>query len=134
MAMTKAERAEMERLWADLAMARAMRWPSYPKPAPMTLEDIKANIVDGGVQYGRPQKVARGWFYNAYLSHSYPDVTQGCSTGFVHSTSGDVATTQNRGRMYARKVDALRAMRHDLTEFVASILAKVDQQIEEESE
>ena len=133
MAMNKFERAELKRLWADLALARAMRWPSYVKPSPVTPEWIKANLVDGGIRYGSPQKVARGWFYNAYLgTHSEPDATYGCSNGISHNRDGDTITTQNMGRMYETKLEALQALRLDLTEQCAKLLASVDSKIADE--
>lgn len=132
MAMNNKEKAEMERLRADLALARAMRWPSYPKPAPVTAQWIKDNLVDGGVRYGQPQKVARGWFYNAYLGgYSSPSATYGCSDGVHHNTQGDTTASQNAGRMFATKREALEALRIDLTEMVAKVLAGVDRQIDE---
>ncbi len=133
MAMTKKEQAEMERLRTDLAMARAMRWPDYPKPEPMTREQIKENLVEGGERYGRRQEVARGWFYNAYLGgYSQPTATYGCSDGLNYNSEGDTTSTQNMGRMYATKFEALCALRLDLTEQVARLLAGVDRQISEE--
>lgn len=128
MAMTKKEQAEMERLRFDLALARAMRWPSYPKPASMTVAEIKDSLVDGGVQYGSPQKVARGWFTNAYSQR----LTYGCSNGISHNNDGDKTTTQNMGQMYRTKADAARAMRFEMTEDFAKKLAAVDRIISEE--
>lgn len=130
MAMNKKEQAEMQRLRDDLALARAMRWPDYPRPAPVDREWIKDNLVEGGVKYGHASKVARGWFYNAYVGGmSGHGVTHGCSDGIHHSTSGDATTTQNMGRMYATKREALQALRLDLTEQCAHILAGVDRQL-----
>lgn len=130
MAMNKKEQAEMQRLRDDLALVRAMRWPDYPRPSPVNREWIDANLVDGGEQYGRRQKVARGWFYNAYLgSISGHGVSYGCSSGMSHNTHGDTTTTQQMGRMYATKREALQALRLELTEKCAGVLAAVDRQL-----
>ena len=126
----------MAELEHALLLARAMRFPDYPVPRPMTYEEIKANLVEGGVRHGHPQKVARGWFYNAYIgSHtSYGGrVTYGCSDGIHHSTEGDTTTTQDCGRMYRTKADAVMALRHDLTTQCAEILAKVDRLLADEA-
>lgn len=133
MAMTKAEKAELERLRADLALARALRWPDYPRNAPMTQDDIKANLVEGSVYYSkRRQMVARGWFYNAYLGgYGNPTVTYGCSDGINHSREGDTTTSQQAGVMYRTKSEALQNLRLDLTEKCANILADVDRQLAE---
>lgn len=130
MAMTKAEQAEMQRLRDDLALSRAMRWPDYPMPQAVTREWIAANLVDGGIRYSSAQRVARGWFINAYLGgYSRPKVTLGCSDGVHHNTEGDVTVSQNMGRMYATKREALQALRLTLTEMCAKILADVDSQL-----
>ena len=130
MAMNKKEQAEMDRLRSDLALARAMRWPSYPKPAPVTREWIDANLVDGGLKYGKPQRVARGWFINSYVSFvSAPHVTFGCSDGYNHDREGDTTAVQQMGCMYATKEEALQALRWEVTERVAAILAEKPVQI-----
>lgn len=132
MAMNKKERAEMERLREDLALAKAMKWPDYPMPSTVTRQWIDDNLVDGGVKYNIHQKVARGWFYNAnILSFNRHRPTYGCSNGMTHAVEGDVTTSQSAGRMFATKLDALRALRLDLTEQCATILASVDKQIAE---
>ena len=127
MAMTKKEQAEMQRLRDDLALARAMRWPDYPKPAPMTHAEINANLVEGGERFGRRQMVARGWYQNSYSGR----VTYGCSTTIHHSSEGDTTTSQHMGVMYRTKAAALMAMRLEMTEKFAKELAKVDRLIAE---
>lgn len=135
MAMNKSEKAEMDRLRHDLALARAMRWPDYPRPAPMTREDIAANLIDGGMKYGSPQKVARGWFVFSHLGgFSDGRVSYGCSDGIHHSAEGDATTTKQMGVMYATKRDALHVLRLELTEKCAEILARVDRMIAEEAD
>lgn len=127
MAMTKAEQKRMADLEDALRRARAMRWPEYNMPAPMTEADIKANLVEGGIRYqGRePQQVARGYFANSYNGR----VSYGCSNGTSHNADGDVTSTQNMGVMYATKADAWRAVRYQMTERFSAQLAKVDQEI-----
>lgn len=132
MAMNKAEKAELEEARNALALVRAMHFPDYPVPEPMTYEEINASFVDGGKQFGQTQRVARGWFYNANLGGhgGYSNgVTHGCSNGINHSREGDVTTTQQAGRMYRTKLEALQALRHDLTTQAAKVLAAVDAQI-----
>lgn len=132
MAMNKSERAEMERLRKDLALAKAMRWPGYARPESVSREWINQNLEEGGLRFGKSERVARGWFYNAYLSGTnvVSAPTFGCSNGISHSSDGDVTTTQNMGRMYPTKLDALHCLRLDLTEKCARVLADVDRQIE----
>jgi hypothetical protein len=130
MAMNKKEQAEMDALRNALAEAKAMRWPDYPAPAPVTRQWIEANLVDGGMKYGRPQKVARGWFYNSHLGgYGSPGVTYGCSDGMNHDKVEDKTSVQGAGRMYATKLEALQALRIELTQRCAGILASVDRQI-----
>lgn len=127
MAMTKAETKRMADLEEALACARAMRWPEYNMPAPMTEAEIRANLVDGGMKYGRPDRVARGWFANGYSSR----VTYGCSNGIYHSAEGDITTSQQMGRMFSSEADAWRAVRYEMTERYAEALARVDAKIAE---
>lgn len=132
MAMNKKEQAEMEALRDALAKAKAMRWPDYPMPAPVTRQWIDANLVDGGIKYGKPQKVARGWFTYSHIDgYRRPGASYGCSDGINHDTSSDTTSTQNMGRMYATKLEALQAVRIEVTQRVAGILASIDRQISE---
>lgn len=128
MAMNKAERAELQAARDALALVRAMHFPDYPVPRPMTRDEIDAAKVDGGFRYGRPERVARGYFYNVHLSSftRAVSVSFGCSNGTTHSPSGDTTNTQNMGRMYRSEADAYRAARHELTTAVAKLLAQVD--------
>lgn len=126
MAMSKKEQQEVERLKAELAMARALRWPSFANPPTMTRDEIKEALVPGGIRYGSPCKVARGWFMN---SHSR-SVTYGCSDGYRHAREGDAPGSQECGRMYRTEADAWRAMRHEATLRAAKELADIDAQIE----
>lgn len=127
MAMTKAEQARMAELERALSLARAMCWPSYRSPAPMTEADIKANLVAGGIKWGdRPQMVARGWFAH---SSSHPRVTYGCSDGINHDSDSDKTSTQRMGRMFFTEIEAWRMVRIELTERFAAELAKVDAKI-----
>jgi len=129
MAMTKAERQELENALTEAAMARALRFPTDANPKPMTRDEInQASTHDGRASWGGASKVARGWFYNAYAMR----VTYGCSNGINHSTEGNQTSTQSCGRMYRTKVEALRAMRHEKVREVASQLAAIDKQIEDE--
>ena len=125
--MTKAEQKRMADLEEALALARSMRWPEYNLPASMTESEIRANLVDGGIRYGSPQKVARGYFTNSHTGR----VTYGCSDGIHHSADGDTTTTQGMGVMYLTEADAWRAVRYRMTERFARELAKVDQKISE---
>jgi hypothetical protein len=132
MAMNKSEKAEMEALRNALALSRAMRFPDYPVPQPMTYEEIRSSLTDGGLRFGSRQKVARGWFYNAHLGGHGPysnRVTYGCSDGIHHSIDGDVTTSQGTGQMYRTREEASRALRHELTTKCAEVLAAVDRAI-----
>lgn len=131
MAMTKAEKERMAQLERNISLLKAMKWPDYSKPASMTKADIEANLVQGGKQYGSVQRVARGWFSNSY---DQGRVSYGCSNGTNHSSSGDITTTQGMGRMYASELEAWRAIRHEMTERFASVLARVDGEIARVSE
>lgn len=121
MAMTKAEQARVAALETDLAMARAMAWPSYRCPSPMTEQDIAVLMKSAN---GAP---ARGWFANPYNGR----VTFGCSTLTSHNPEGDKTTTQKMGRMYVTELTAYEVLRHEVTRRVANDLARIDHKIAE---
>lgn len=128
MAMTKAEQARMARFERDVALAKAMAWPTYSAPAPMTKADIESNLVDGGVRYAGhfPQQVARGWFANSF---QHGNVSFGCSNGTNSNSSGDTTCSQGMGRMFVSELDAWRTIRLELTERYAENLARIDVEI-----
>lgn len=127
MAMTKAERAALDKAEHEARLARALRFPTDPVPKQMSLDEIRAAMTHKSIKYGHEHTVARGWFFN---SHSLR-ISLGCSDGVHHSNDGDTTSTQTPGRMYFTKAEALRAMRHEKVREVAEILAKIDKQIEE---
>jgi hypothetical protein len=121
MAMTKAERLRMETLDKALRLARALHWPTYAEPAPMTREEIEAAKVPGGTKYGRQQMVALGWFANSYSRH----VERGCSNGVNHG-HGDKTSAQGMGQLFRTEADAWRFIRCELTREYAERLAAID--------
>ncbi len=121
MAMTKAEAARVETLELGIRLAKAMRWPEYNSPAPMTKAEIEA--AKPSQAYGA---VARGWFANSY---GEGHVTYGCSSGTLHNIDGDKTNSQTMGSMYSCEIDAWRSIRLDLTEQYAKRLARVDEKI-----
>lgn len=122
--MTKKERELVEQLMAERDMARALRWPDYAMPTPMSEAEIRSRLTVGGLKYGVPERVAIGWFKN------YNKVTQGCSNGISHNSNGDTANAQGAGHMYRSKVQALQALRHTVTAEYARHLASIDADIE----
>jgi hypothetical protein len=126
--MTKAEKAEMENLRKARDLARALAWPSYPCPQPMTQEEIKeAMTVDKKMSYGNyVTKVALGWYQNSYNGL----IERGWSTTSSHSRSMSDGGAQNMGRMYRTYEDAARALRHEMTVALAEKLASIDRLIE----
>ncbi len=130
MTMNKAELARVAKLEADLAMARALRWPTDPEPVTMTAAEIKDAAIhpSRAVGYRGPgPKVAHGWFVNTYSAR----VTKGCSDGSNHDKSSTEQTsTQSSGPMYRTESEAWRVLRHAKVLEVAAILAKIDAEIE----
>lgn len=124
MGLTKVQKDHIESLEIQRDMARALRWPSYDVPRPLTAAQIKAMPRDvEGLLYGASG--VSGWFFNTYSKN----VSHGWSTGHTHNSVGDKNAMQHCGRMYATQADAWRAMRHDMTTIVARDLAFVDAKI-----
>lgn len=118
----------MDELERGIRAAKAMRWPDYGRPAPMTRQEIEASKVMGGAKQGRVQMVARGWFAG---SHDRGTVSFGCSDGVHHDRSRDTTSSQNMGVMFKSEADAWRSIRVELTERFAEQLARIDAKIAE---
>ena len=125
MAMNKTEQKRVADLERDIAWLKALSWPHYAMPASMTYDEIKANLVEGGLRHGRPQMVAKGFAANAYQDGRVSPI---CSNGVNHG-HGDTTTTQGMGRLFANEADAWRVLRLELTERYASNLARIDAEI-----
>lgn len=129
MSMTKAEKAVLE----GLRHRVSMRWPDYAMPRPMTREDIEAApkvkvlTHDGSLRHG-PEDVAEGWYFNSYGAR----VTKGYSTTIKHCSNAQYSVSWSRdmGVMYRTELEALMAMRLEITAEVAKRLAAVDALIE----
>lgn len=129
MAMTKAEKAEMDTLREARDLARALAWPSYPCPSPMTYDEVRANLtteIPASYGRGQPRKVCVGWFKSAYNG----TVSKGWSDGISHSTTMHPDGSQNKGLIYRTYDDAAHALRHELTIKLARQLADADRLID----
>lgn len=127
MAMTKAERAALDKAEHEARLARALRFPTDPLPKPMTQNEVVAARAHEVVRYGHITLVTRSWFQNTYSLR----VSFGCSDGHTHCKDGTDSFSQTMGCMYRTKAEALRVMRHEKVREVAEILAKIDKWIEE---
>ena len=123
--MTKTEKAEMEHLRSELASARALHLPDYAKPERLTRDELTP--TEGQYSGG----VVTAWYqWNAETSYQ---VSEGCSDGVGHNPSGtDRTNSQSVGEFYRTKMEALRVVRHEMTERFAKALAAVDAEIEKE--
>lgn len=129
MSMNKTEQAHMATLEHALRLARALHWPTYAEPAPMTREEIEAAKVPGGCRRytSEPQRVALGWFGGTYDGGN---VRNGCSDGINHG-DGNTTTTQGMGRLFRTEAEAWRFVRMELTRQYAERLAKIDAKLQE---
>jgi hypothetical protein len=120
MAMNKKEQAAFDDLQAQLRIAKALRFT----------EPVKTDVPIP--ESFRDSSLAKGWLYNAYVSGN-PRVEKSCSSSVHHSFGNDdKTTTQGACRLYSTKLRALRAMRHEVEQRVAKILADIDAEIEAE--
>lgn len=132
MALNKKEQAEFERLKKELGEAKALRYPSYPRPKPRNVKEMldKGEGVSLG-EYGG--KVLVGWFQHNYDGNFR--VSKGCSSYVSHSTNKtDKTDTQTTGVQYATRLEALQKARWDMTERFAATLARIDDEIQKEFE
>lgn len=117
MAMTKKEQTAFESLQHQLRLAKALRFT----------ESVERDVMPPSNYDG----LAKGWDYNAYIGG--PRVEKACSSCVHHGFGDDTKTTsQGTRRLFSTKLLALRALRVEVESKVAEILAKIDEQIEEE--
>ena len=112
MAMNKAEKEQVEQLKFQLAL----RW-TQP-----VLKDVP--IPKAGLSTGYMFAGARG---------DYARVDVACSS-VVHHGFGysDKTTSQQPMELYSSRLLALKALRHESEKYCASILRRIDKQIEDE--
>ncbi len=108
MAMTKADRAFVDALRIELAL----RWPRYEMPPNLRIEKRGPLIT--------------GWWANGFTGH----VSEGCTDGINHSSHSTTKTSiQGAGRFWPTKLDALKAVRIEMSHRFARELAAVDARI-----
>lgn len=111
MAMTKAERAEMEALKVQLAL----HWPTEAEPPPGPRPEIGGRV--------------EGWMFNAYTR----SVEKAWSTSFSHGTfwrGKPSLGSQGAASLYFSERDALIALRWALCRQMAAQLRGIDHLIE----
>jgi hypothetical protein len=117
MAMTKAERAQVETLLTEAALRRTSRVdPDVPPPSK-----------------GTPFGILTSGFILSGAESNTPTVDVGCSSSVYHARGRtDKTTTQNAVSLYSTRLLALRGLRYAVESRCASLLRHVDCQIEEE--
>lgn len=128
MAMTKAEKARYEQMEEARDMARALRWPEYAEPAPMTADEIKANAtLEAKTSWGGANCVCEAW---RVISYQGGTVTKIYTDG--HMVVSDLTSgswSRDVGPLYRTREDALRVLRIRKTADYASHLATIDRLI-----
>lgn len=112
--MNKKEQAELEQARTDRDMALALRFRSEPLPERMKpAEDYR--------------ELRQGWSKNAFTRSVSPGcfTSQSHAIGYTHSTC-----SQGSGTFYATRLEALLALRHEMTVKYANHLAIVDRGID----
>ncbi len=117
MAMTKAEKAELQGLRDRLALVSALRWTEAVKPdVPVPAHSDPATT---------------GWAYNAPSLR----IEQMWSESHAHGwgASRGRGSASQRGRaLYSTRLLAVRAMRYEVEQECAAKLAQIDRMIEAE--
>lgn len=127
MAMSKKQQEEMRCLREDLAAARALGWPTAPKPTPLTAEEIEASR-DTAIRnaWGGTDRAFVGWTCLTWESQFR--LSRGFSLGHAHGV--DVARPFSRskgcGQFFRTAADAVLFARWELCERFARTLAQLD--------
>lgn len=120
--MNKKEQAEFDDAKQQATMAISLGWPTLPKPKPMNVDRSSGNLTIGYFINVHTAITGRSW--NGEI------VTKGCSNGINHNPNDSTKTsTQGRGLMYETKAQALLALRWEVCEHAAKVLAAIDQAI-----
>ncbi|WP_247879408.1 hypothetical protein [Azospirillum sp. TSA6c] len=130
MAMTKAEKAEMDNLRAARDMARALRWPEYAEPAKLAVP-----------KFG---EFTEGWTFNSFGVENGPSAIERAvrlawSESICHGDGGyrpretGRSASQNGVQLFETRADALKAMRLQVTQTYARTLAQIDAAIAAEA-
>lgn len=108
----------------ELLLSRAFCFPTQPEPKQMSSDEVKTAVE------ASPKKLITGWFWNAYADNFR--ITQGCSDWVYHNSNGvDKITTQNMGRIYSSRADAILAARWDMCRRFAAALARLDKEAQQ---
>lgn len=121
MAMTKAERAVMDTLRDELALAKALRYSGLVEPERMAIPD------DGYV---------KGWDFNAHSDEVDERWSERSSSGYgTYQTNPHLRSERRDGRrLYATRRDALIGLRLAMEKRCAKQLAAIDALIERETQ
>jgi hypothetical protein len=113
MAMTKIEKAKMDRLEKMVRESRALCFQRF----------FPAKMVP------RLGELQVGWSFNTYNRHVY----QGCftSTGHSNRSTTRTDTQESSGPWFTIKSDALKALRMEVQQEFAEILAHIDRNIDD---
>ena len=114
---------ELQRSRRELRLHRALRWPEQ-EPTPIDMDAALAGAENGRVV---------AWTYLA--GYTRQDVLQGCFSSNFHSI-GHTSRTNSQGRggpWYATKLEALQALRAQVTRDVAATLLSIDEEILDEA-
>lgn len=102
----------------------ALCWPIEPEPQPMNISEKREGKPWGSLLVG--------WWINAYCAIGstgsvYNAIGQGCTNSVHHSTWSTTKTdSQNCGRFYATKKDAILALRWEVCRKFAKTLSQID--------
>lgn len=117
MAMTKKEKAELERLQNELEIAKAFR----------RTEEVLPDVQPPGTWGG----LSQGWHFNCHAEK----VSIACSSSTSHAIGrNDKTQSQNPIKLYSTRLLALKAMRYSMECDFAKKLAKVDSEIAKEKQ
>lgn len=127
MAMTKAEKAEMEALRRQVELARALCWPSGPRPQSLAAPEPGSSDKVYGWRpvVGRVQGATS-------ITYGIRDAVEPWWTGSSINGSLAGAASQGKAQVFASRLEALQDIRHELTVDYAGRLAALDQAIEQE--
>lgn len=128
MAMTKAEKAELEKAWQELALMKALRFSGMVEPEKME-KPTGSDLVEGWTMNDHGDgsvEICTTASHKHWRGHSIAKVTSSQGKDLYR-----MGGSQNGRTLYRSKADALRALRLAKEREFSGALAFIDQRIAE---
>ena len=117
--LTKQQKLELQQITEERDIARALSWPNFPKPIP----------ISKPTEWG---KEIQGWTINVHFLMVNEEIQDMTSSYAFYEGKRSKNGRRNRGDLYATRREAYLALYHELCVIYGIELAKVLKKAQEE--